>query len=259
MGSRTRCILWVRVWGRLKRASVWGLFTFIVMTGGAYTVPEGMAAASNEPALAATPVRLANMEVPPEAHERMLWSVFLIAGGGFGGDDVATVEFTDGSEKTITAGGGAIIALGTAVNVYSAGPHSLTIALDLGGRLNSVSGLNADLTMRRFAMAARGRYSYRLIPRLDLFVGLGPQYETGVRIEGSGDFSAVDARLEPALGALFDIGVLLDMGSIGTEFALRYLRIGYSADAGTDSLDGSAIGFVFSLHWAPITGVGWRQ
>lgn len=116
----------------------------------------------------------------------------LSAGFHFGGDDLATVEYDDGSDDDLEAGGG--IYLGAGIEFPMA--PNMALRTSVGYQFDSVSARNGDADFDRVpwdAMVLLGAAPHRL--------GFGLTYHTDVQYDFHDDLGRdVDADFDDALG-----------------------------------------------------------
>lgn len=115
----------------------------------------------------------------------------------FGGDAVATVLFTDGSEQDVNAGQGISLSVGRFFRP-NAGPFMFSGGL--GYKYVTTKADNADITLTRFVLDARVDRGLQN----NLWIGAGPvlHFGTKLKTDGLGPNETYDA----ALGLNFRFG-----------------------------------------------------
>jgi len=236
-------------------------------TGATPSEPEAEPAA--EPSPASDPAGAASTAVPqqqldltgnmssePDPSEdepekpklrRMVWDLSMRFGGTFGADDLLVAEYSDGSTQTLTTGGGVNFFLGTNVTPFKVGSHALTFGFEGGWKSSWIGeGSDTDITFSRKAFMPRVQYGYDIVPGIVWITGGGAQYETDIELEATGAFYG-STKVDDALGAFGETGVLLDVGVFGLDLTFRHTWITYRSP-GLPSLDGSSFGIFISLR-----------
>lgn len=108
-----------------------------------------------------------------------------VAGGfEFGGDDLATVYFTDGSSTTLHAGQGLLISVGGHYQPSKNSPWD--VMLTAGYKYDHAGADNGDVSFDHIPVELIGSYQWSNGIR----VGVGPVYHTNVEFKGSGDLGS---------------------------------------------------------------------
>ena len=161
------------------------------------------------------------------------------AGFDFGGDDIVTVPFTDGSTSKIKANEGLYLGGGIAViNNARDWEFDLTLAY----KFKMIDATNGDVTFSRWPLEALAFYRFQRVR-----IGGGLTYHFSPKLDGSGVASNLDLTLKDALG-----GVLQADWRITENVAagVRYTFLEYEAKApftGTAKSDG--VGLTFSWNF----------
>ena len=148
----------------------------------------------------------------------------------FGGDEIATVAFTNGDDQSIYAGQG--ISLGIGGWFRPVESSQFQIQGVLGYKYAMTAASNADINVSRVVMKLNGVY-----PFADgWFVGAGITHHSSPELNGDGFFE--DIAFDDATGFSAELG--------WKWVALRYTKIEYSSEFYED-VDASSIGL--SLTW----------
>ena len=84
---------------------------------------------------------------------------FVVAGAGeFGGDAVATVDFTDGSSQDVNSGQGVTLAVGGEFRPSYTSP--LALRATVGYKLVTTKATNVDITLTRVPVEVIGAYEF---------------------------------------------------------------------------------------------------
>lgn len=149
--------------------------------------------------------------------------------GDFGGDNIASVFFTDGSTEDIKAGQGIVGAVGLH---YQLATLPLDFALMAGYKYVTTRASNANIFLDRVEIKAVGAYE---LPR-HWWVDAGPVWHAGTRLHGDGYLP--DVSFNDAVGATVGIG--------WRWIGIAYTNIHYSSPL-TGNVDASNAGV--TLAW----------
>lgn len=172
----------------------------------------------------------------------------LLVGYAFGGDEVGSLDYDDGSSSDVTSGGGFTFGGGIDIAFDSDKiglPKPIGVQATAAYKFDSATADNADVTFDRF--------EFTLLPYVKLndkvSLGLGIAFHTGVELTAEFDGAGTDT-------VEFDTGTAL-VAEVAYEqspqlkWSLRYSSIDYSVSKvnGTDvsdfdleDIDGSNIG-----------------
>jgi hypothetical protein len=161
------------------------------------------------------------------------------AGLTFGGDKLATVEFTDGSTDSIRAGG--------LVQLFAGGEFRFDYGLTLQGTVgyhvsDSRSARNGSVRFENYPIELIALYA----PMDKFRFGAGVQFATGARLTGSGVADDIGAKFKSATGAVIE-GEYLFTPKIGLQ--LRYVNLKFTPKDGSEKVDGSHGGLMFSYYF----------
>lgn len=169
---------------------------------------------------------------------------FVGAGLTFGGEDLATAEYTDRSSSTVTTGGFLDLRGGIEYRLIQS-PWSLQLAI--GYHTDSTKASNGEFEFSRVPI--------ELIAMADMSerwrVGLGIRKATGAKVSATGDAARQTAfgrttTFDSELGVLFQAEYM-----VGPQFALqaRYVSEGYRVQFKQPvNVDGSHLG-IFGVFY----------
>jgi hypothetical protein len=163
----------------------------------------------------------------------------LKTGIDFGGDNIVTVPFTDGSSQTIKANEGLYLGGGVAI-INEARDWEFDVTLAYKFRLINAS--NGDLTWGRWPLEALAFYRFQRVR-----LGGGLAYHIAPKLEGSGVASNLDIDFKDALGAVVQADWRITQN---LALGLRYTFLEYEAKApfvGKAKSDG--LGLTFSWNF----------
>jgi hypothetical protein len=147
----------------------------------------------------------------------------------YGGDDLATVNFTDGSSQHVKAGQGVTLALGGHYRASEASPYS--VRATVGYKFVTTAAENADIGVERTVFEVVGNH---LWPS-GFWLGGGLTHHSGVRFKGDGFGPDVD--FDDATGLTAEFG--------WKWIALSYTKIDYKDEFG-GKWDGSSLGLTLT-------------
>lgn len=142
----------------------------------------------------------------------------------YGGDDVATVSFTDGTSQHVKLGQGATLAVG---GHYRAAGSPFSVRGTIGYKYVTTKATNADIHVGRIVTEVVGNY---LWPN-DWWVGAGITHHSGITYDADG--------FGPDLGFDDATGPTVEMG--WRWIALSYTNLEYKDEFG-DDWDASSFG-----------------
>jgi hypothetical protein len=155
---------------------------------------------------------------------------FLIAGGlEFGGDEVATVNFTNGQSQNVNAGQG--ISLGVGAEYAIPGAESIRLRSTVGFKYVTTAADNVHIRLTRIPINLSGNYVFNNTWR----VGLGYSFHNNIK------FNA---------GGIGDNFTLQNTSGPFIEIAYKWVGLSYTIMEYKDEFGGSysanSIGIVFS-------------
>ena len=149
----------------------------------------------------------------------------------FGGDDVATLAFTNGDTQNVKAGQGLGLGLGGWFRPVESVPFELQGIL--GYKVVWTAADNADIKMTRTTLQLNGIYRFAN----DWYAGGGYTMHMGPKLDGDGFFE--DFEFDDANGFTFEVG--------WKWVGLHYTSMEYSAP-GYEDADASNIGIRFTYR-----------
>jgi hypothetical protein len=138
----------------------------------------------------------ATVATPAAAQSGLPVRPFVGMGLTGGGDELATVQFTDGSSKSISAGG--LIEFKAGVDWRMAGPFSLRGSF--GYHVDNTTASNGSMRFERFPLELlafwHGSDRFRL--------GGGVRQATSARVTSSGQAGGINGNFTASLGTVFE-------------------------------------------------------
>jgi hypothetical protein len=158
-----------------------------------------------------------------------------------GGDDVITLNFTDGSSRDMQAGEFLSLGAGVAWDIGSV----METRLYAGWKGDEVSATNGSVKLNRWTS------NFMLLFKAGGWrFGGGVAYHWDVKLDGSGDATNASAEFDDAIGAVAEIDYYFN------EYAyvgLQYLNIEYDRRAtlgnSARTFDASSIGLTIGGRW----------
>jgi hypothetical protein len=148
----------------------------------------------------------------------------------FGGDDLATVSFTDGESQDIKAGQGIQLGVGGYFRPKPTVPFELQGIV--GYKFVTTAATNADIRVTRTVLQFNAVYRHAS----DWYLGAGLEHHLGPKLDGDGFFE--DIEFDDATGFTVEIG--------WRWLGLHYTTMEYSAP-GYEDADAGHIGL--RLTW----------
>lgn len=150
----------------------------------------------------------------------------------FGGDDIATLSFTDGDTQDVKAGQGIGIGIGGWFRPVASVPFELQGAL--GYKVVFTAAENADIKMTRSTLQLNGIYRFAN----DWYAGAGFVQHMSPELDGDGFFE--DVEFDDANGFNVEVG--------WRWVALHYTKMEYSSP-GFEDVDASNVGIRFTYRF----------
>ncbi|HEX7117235.1 MAG TPA: hypothetical protein VF212_00500 [Longimicrobiales bacterium] len=160
---------------------------------------------------------------------------------GWGGDNLGTVEYSDGSESDLRLGTYFTAVAGPVFEAWSSGPHSVELQALAGWSGWSTGPQNTDdrLKLNRFPLEVMAFYGRHLPDGITMIrVGAGATYHFAGGVSGSGRLEGTELDIDPALGFTTDASVVWGALTAG----LRYTHMNPTVEGIADPLDGSSLG-----------------
>ena len=192
--------------------------------------------------------------------ERHFLGIHAVIGGGFGGDTLVKATYTNGSTRTLKAGGGLFVGGGVALTpLWIANRVGLGIDFEGNYQRSSIDASNGSVVFGRTGLLFAGHilvhlWDGNLGPNpigYYLLAAGGVQYETSAKVSGSGVGSGIAGDLGTATGGMGEIGFDVLWRFLGASLTVRYTGMTYSPHG--QSVDGSSVAILFGLHLDPWT------
>jgi hypothetical protein len=172
----------------------------------------------------------------------------LIASLGFffGGEDLYKASFTNGPDRSLSAGRGVQLAVGGLwTPLWVDDQVGFGIGASVGWKYDSMSATNGSASLIRFPVSATVHGLFRLNNRWFALLGGGLATEVGGHLSGSGFAAGIDSDLTSTIGLLGEGSLYYGVDRVGLGAGLRYtsLRDHYQGDKVNASSLG-IIGFV---------------
>lgn len=165
--------------------------------------------------------------VPVPAPKGPFFGFVVAAAGEFGGDPVATVEFTDGTDQDVNSGQGVTVAVGGEFRPSYNSP--LALRATVGYKYVTTAASNIDITLTRIPVEVLGAYEFDG----GFWAGAGVVHQSGISFKV--DDESFD--FEPATGPVVKVG--------WRWVSASYTSMNYTDEEGND-YDASAFGIAFS-------------
>lgn len=164
---------------------------------------------------------------------------------GFGGDRIATIEYSDGSESDLKLGTYFTIAAGPVLRAWMSGASSIELQALAGWSTWSTGPENTEdrLKLSHFPLEGMLFYGHRLSSSTMLRIGGGGTYHVGGNMSGSGSLEGNEADIENAFGYMGDISLVWGVMTAG----VRYKGIEPTIQGVAEPLDGSSLGLYFGF------------
>jgi hypothetical protein len=146
----------------------------------------------------------------------------------YGGDDLATLEFTDGSSQDIKAGQGVTVALG---GHYRAVESPFSVRGTVGYKYVTTQASNADISVSRTVFEFVGNYLWDT----GWWIGGGLTHHTGIKFDADG--YGPNVKFDDATGPTVEVG--------WRWIALSYTNLDYKDPFG-GKWDASSVGLTLT-------------
>lgn len=150
-------------------------------------------------------------------------------GAEWGGDELITVEFTNGNDQTMHAGQGIHLAAGTEISFNSI--DALIVRASIGLKWSPTAADDANIAFTRFPLTISPFWQINE----DFRIGLGGTYHLGPKFHGDGFVDDID--FSSAFGTRIEIGY--------KWVAITYTLMNYNSEFNTD-VNGNGIGVILS-------------
>jgi len=160
------------------------------------------------------------------------WGFVLEGDAEYGGDDIATVSFTDGSDQDIKAGQGVTLALGAHYRNSAESPFS--VRGTVGYKFVTTAASNADINIGRTVFEVVGNYLWPT----GWWAAAGLTHHSSIKFDGDGFTD--DVKFDDATGPTFEVG--------WRWFALTYTKLDYTDPFGGE-WDASSLGLTLTTKF----------
>lgn len=210
-----------------------------LLLGGSTLLATPLAA--QEPATPAAEPTPSIAQQPAPAQPSRFRPLFRLGLEG-GGDKVVELTYEDGSETTMTAGGGGVFSIGGSWQAWGAGAKGLDLQATVGVKYRTIpEATNQSGSWVRFPV--EGLLLFRT--PVGLRLGGGVTAHLGNELEMSGDVANGSLGFDATPGFLLQGEYV--RGNIG--FDLRYTKLEYRASGSNGTLDASSFGGGLSIYW----------
>jgi hypothetical protein len=163
---------------------------------------------------------------------------FLGLGVTAGGDEVASVQYTNGSTQTLHGGG--LVHLNAGVEYRFAQRFSGSVGF--GYHVDDSTASNGSVKFERYPLEVLGHFYI-----FDRFrVGGGVRFVSGAQVTLSGVAGAGTVKLRPTTGVVIE-GEYLFSPKLGLK--LRYVNENYRYEKFNDKLNGSHVGVIGNFYF----------
>lgn len=172
---------------------------------------------------------------------------------GFGGEEIAEVEYSDGSSSDLSLGTYFFIGLGGIYSPWRSGNSGIDLELLAGWATWSTGPDNTDdrVKLSRVPLEALAYYRHTLSSaegsQTLLRVGGGVSWHLIGGVTGSGSLEGLELDLDNALGGVVEVAVVYTILAAG----IRYMPMSYRVSDSGRVLDADSLGLFFSLHVEP--------
>ncbi|MFL6551557.1 MAG: hypothetical protein ACJ8OJ_22915 [Povalibacter sp.] len=150
----------------------------------------------------------------------------------YGGDDIASVNFTDGSSQDIKAGQGISLAMGAHYRSSADSPFS--VRGTVGYKYVTTAATNADISISRTVFEVLGNYAWDN----GWWVGAGITRHNNIKFDGDG--FGPNVRFDDATGPTVELG--------WRWIALSYTQLDYTDELGYE-WDASSLGITLTTKF----------
>jgi Outer membrane protein beta-barrel domain len=156
----------------------------------------------------------------------------------FGGDKLATVDFTNGDSESIRAGGLVMFYAGAEWRVSP----QLALQGTVGYHVDDTSGSNGSLRFSRYPIDLLALFSVNERVRL----GGGVEFANNPKVGSSGVLAGTTGKFKNSTGLVLE-GEYLFTPQVGLK--ARYASHEFKFDGGSDSVDGSYFGLLGTWYF----------
>lgn len=185
--------------------------------------------------------------LPQEAAAQ--WGAEARAQMGFGGDELISVEYSDGSESSLYLGKYLSIDIGPVYQAWTSGLASLELQALIGWSTWSTGPQKTDdrLRLSRIPVELLAFYGFRL-PQNNMLlrIGAGPAFHLATRVRGSGSLKSYRADFNNSVGFTGEMSTVVGTFSAG----IRYTSMDATFKRATSTLDASSVGLFVGITTA---------
>lgn len=163
---------------------------------------------------------------------------------GIGGDQLASVQYSDGTQSELKMGTYNSVTVGPILELWSSGPSSIEAQAMVGWVGSSTGPESTDdrLRLNRFPLELLAFYGHRLPGRdVTLRLGGGISYHFGGGVNGTGSLEGTEIDMGNAVGGTAELTAIFGILSTG----LRYTRMNVTVDQ--ESMDASTIALFIGM------------
>jgi hypothetical protein len=193
-----------------------------------------------------------DMEEPPrhsseDSESHPLFGLNGALGLAFGGDNLITATFADGSTRDLPAGRGVILSVGAMATPLWAGPVGLGLGVDIGVKYTSISASNGTASFTRFPLVLSAHALFDVTHHWYILAAGGLHHELGVSLTGDGLFSGLSADFDSNWGGMAELGAFYAKKHLGASGTIRYTSARYFIAGQT--FDASNVGVFGVIHY----------
>jgi opacity protein-like surface antigen len=163
---------------------------------------------------------------------------FLGAGLTAGGDKLAELEFTDGSDSSVTAGGLVQLTGGVDYRINS----DFSLQTSLSYHVSDATGSDGSIRFTRMPIELIGYYNVSPEWR----IGVGARYVSKPKLKASGEAGNGQVNFDNTVGALIEAEYMM---SPKAGVKIRYVSEKYETSIGKFKVDGNHIGGFFNYYF----------
>ncbi len=192
-------------------------------------------------------------EPPKQSNTRRVWGVELRLQTGTGGDEIASVSYSDGSTSDLKAGRYDSISLGGIYSPWASGPHAVDITALFGYGTASTGPENTDDRLRIGRWLTEGLVQYRYgapDAKFGARASVGAAYHLIDKMRGTGNLNGISIEVGSAPAFVIEaVGDYYYAKSGVVGVGIRYTR--QQLTIGGEELNASSIGLVISAAIVP--------
>lgn len=156
----------------------------------------------------------------------------------FGGDNLATVQYTNGDTATLHAGG--LVHLYGGVDIGFT--PQVSAQLNVGYHVDNTTGSNGSLKFDRVPVELLGHYKLNDAFRL----GLGARFVSSAKLSGSGVLNGIDGKFDSTTGTVLEGEYFFTRG---WAVKGRYVSEKYKISGTNEKVDGSHGGIYIAYYF----------